>query len=1043
MSNSLSLDRKSNRRTHFSGRLPGMFAAILLLVCCSGFAQTPDVIVNAVIKGKVTDSSGNPVIGATVVLKGTSEGTTTATDGTYSLRINASNPVLVFSYIGYESKEVKLARSQLQVNVTLAESAVNISDVVVVGYGTQKRSEVTGAVASIKTDEMLLFPSSNVGDLLRGRAAGVDVTSSSGRPGSAPKIRIRGDRSLMSSGNEPLYIIDGAPATEPEFNSLNPEDIQSIDILKDAASQAVYGARAASGVILITTKRGEAGTTRINFNASVGIHSLWKNFDYLNAEEYYQLRREALITDSPDISPDDFTPETVFGTDSEIYKNYIAGNTIDWEKEALRTGVSQQYDLSLSGGTEKLRIATGMGYSKELGISKFDSGFQRGNLRLNVDWEAKKWLLIGFNSSYSKQKQGYEDSHFQNFVVMPPIGRVYDDFGSPLMYIDDTEEIYQNPIYNAQYYTKDILRDQYRINGFIEIRPLKNLSYRFNASYYNRFTEEGEYKKKEHFGGGSAGSVSNNKYQDYLIENILNYTVPFKNQDHKLELTAVQSYNRTVSRTVGFAANQVPVDDFDWDMLADGAVTQKTRSFSENVLLSYVGRLEYGFKERYLLSAVVRHDGSSKFGPANKWGTFPSVSAAWRISEEPFMKNIDFLSNLKLRASYGKVGSDGAIGNYTALGNANSYDMEFGDNVIVGYLPSGDLPNKYLKWETTASTNLGLDFGFFNNRLSGTIETFFTKTTDLLVHANIPSNLGYSTMWQNMAESKTQGVEFSLTGDIFRKKDFRWSATFNIAAYRSKIVKVTDERDENGNYVSDIENKWFIGGPLSVYYDYVFDGIYQYSDFDVVNGQYVLKPTIDTDGDGMPDAVLERSNFTPEPGTIKLKDLNGDGKINSDDQQWRKRDPDFTASLSTSIAYKGFDFYMDWYFRCGGEILNPLLYDYTWGGQFNGKKNSIKVDYWTPSNPSNTMSRPKYSSSQANQRVLAYQDASYVRLRSLTLGYTLPRHISMKAKLQKLRVYVTATNLFTSTDFLSYSPEFSATGYPETRQWVFGINIGF
>ena len=249
--------------------------------------------------------------------------------------------------------------------------------------------------------------------------------------------------------------------------------------------------------------------------------------------------------------------------------------------------------------------------------------------------------------------------------------------------------------------------------------------------------------------------------------------------------------------------------------------------------------------------------------------------------------------------------------------------------------------------------------------------------------ASIPLTLGYSSMWQNLAKSKTQGVEFSLNGDVIRKKDLKWNIALNVTAYRSKIVKITDEKDQYGNYISDVENKWFIGGPLSVYYDYVFDGIYQYSDFDLVDGKYELKPTIDSDGDGVADAVLQYSNFTPEPGTVKLKDLNGDGKINTDDRQWRKRDPDFTASLSTTVAYKGFDFYMDWYFRCGGEILNPLLYDYTWGGQFNGKKNSIRVDYWTPTNPSTTMIRPKYSGVQTNQKVLAYQDASYVRLRSL------------------------------------------------------------
>lgn len=1011
--------------------LTTMLAFVLSAICCMDmFAQTT-------ISGIVSDELG-ALPGVNVMIKGTTVGTITGDNGEYSISATPGQ-VLVFSFIGYSDTEVTVG-DRAKIDVTMYEDSQQLEALVVVGYGMQRRKDITGSVASVKMDDLDYTPGADPVDLLRGRIAGVEVTSSSGRPGSSAEIKIRGSRSL-TGGNDPLYVIDGSPATSEEFSMINGADIESIEVLKDAASQAIYGTRAANGVILVTTKRGQSGKTSVTLDSYVGVQTLWRNFDFYDGDEFYNLRREAKASDAGYYSPEDYallTPDMVLSDDimEEVYANK---NYLNWEELMLKPALAHKHDLSIRGGNDKIRVGAGLGYYDQYGMARIGSRYQRANVRLNVDFNVFKWLSMGFNTSYGKSNQDMEQDNFTGFITRSPLASIYNEDGSYSEYINSSKDT--NPLYAAECYERNRVTDYYRLNMFFDVKPFKGFSYRLNLSYFNRFREEGQYTSSQAIGSTGQGNLSNTKNQNYLVENIINYTVPIKNMNHRLNITLVQSWDSTVDRSMSYDANHVPVDR-DWNMLPTGEVTDIGRGFEEERMLSFMGRVQYSFKDRYLITASFRRDADSKFGSNNKWASFPSVSAGWVISEEPWLKDVKAVSNLKLRASWGQVGSHSALKRYKSLGLANSVNYEFGDEVHMGFLPSSELANPNIGWETTSQTNVGVDFGFFNDRLYGSLEYYTTVTNDLLVDRSISPSLGYSSITDNMGKTSTWGTDISITGEIFRKNDFFWSVGTNFSLYRNKILRINGLTDENGNQVDDVNNKWFIGEPLDVYYDYQFDGIYQFEDFERAGDSFYLKPTYDTDGDGIADKALETDDDV-YPGAIKVKDVNNDGKITADDRVVIPKDPKFTMSLTTTIKWKGFDLFADFYGVYGRVIQNKFLYDYNSGGSLAGKLNGIKVNYWTPENPSNEYPRPRHNTSIAHHSALSYQDASYIRLRTLTLGYTLPKHLTQKIHIDRLRFYLTGTNIFTATKFLSYSPELTPGSYPESRQWIFGLNLSF
>ena len=1013
-------------------------AFFMLSAVATAFAQ------EKILTGTVLEDTGNgvmPVIGAGIVVKGTQNGTVSDENGQFSLTASPED-VLVVSSLGYKSEEVSVG-SRNYFEIYIEPENMMLDELVVVGYGSMRKSDLATSIASVNTDEMKIFPASSAAEMLRGRAAGITVTSASGRPGSVPSIKIRGSRSISAS-NTPLYIIDGSVASDTEFSMINAGDIESIEILKDAASQAIYGARASDGVILVTTKRGKAGESTVTYNGYVGVQTLHRNFDFYNADEYLALRREAVAHDMGVVDATT-VPITTALADEVMEDVWKSGEFVDWEDLMFKkAALYHSHELSFRGGTDKLRAMASVGYFSQDGMMRFGSGYDRLSARVNLDYQVKKWLKLGANTSFGFSKRLIENGAFYQFITRSPLSQVYDENGDYTPYINSNKDT--NPVYSALHDSHDQKSNNYRINAFADITPFKGFTYRFNISYYNRVNEEGHARDSYYpNGGGSTASITNATSTQLLIENSIRYDVPIRNGNHKLNITAVQSVDKQLSKNLGYSVENLPVDKT-YNYIANGEVTGQERLYTANNLVSFMLRAQYNLMEKYLFNVAVRRDGSSRFGTDNKWGTFPSFAFAWRASQESFLKDVSWIDNLKLRASYGIVGNQNGIDNYTTLGIAQQMPGEFGDTYYMGYLPGMELPNKDLKWEQSATANIGLDFGFLDNRISGTVEWYNTRTTNLLVSRALNASLGYTSMLDNLGETRSSGFDINATFDIIRNQNVNWSITATASTFRNRIVKIDDTVDEDGNYVSQPGNNWIIGAPINIYYDYKADGVYQYDDFDVYSDRgtlyYELKPTVDTDGDGVADAVLQRNDVV-EPGSVKLADVNGDGKINENDRVVYKRDPDATLSLSTSLSWKGFDFFMDWYASIGGYILNPLMYDGEYGGDLRGRSNGMKVDYWTPYNPVNSHPRPSYGSEVPYMKSMAYQNASYLRLRTIQLGYTLPQKAISKLRIQNLRFYVTLTNLLTFTEVLSYSPEVTGNIYPEARQTVFGVNLSF
>ena len=989
---------------------------------------------NIQVSGKVTEADGNggslPAAGVMVMQKGGTGGTMTGTDGSYTITV-PSSAVLLFTSLGYSDVEVPVA-GRSTVNVEMQIASEQLEELVFIGYGSVRKSDLVASVTSVKAEDMKIFPAATAAEMLRGRAAGVTVKTNSGEPGSVPSITIRGSRSISAS-NTPLYVIDGSVASDTEFAMMSADDIESVEILKDAASQAIYGARASDGVILVTTKRGKEGKTVVSYSGYAGVQVLTRNFDFYNGDEWLALRAEGVANDKG-IADSQTLPVSEVLSDPimlDAYKNEVY---VDWEKLMFHPALYHNHELGLRGGSDKTKLSASLGYYDQDGVMAVNSAYQRLSARVNIDHKVRKWLTVGVNSSFGWTSKDVPNGAWYTFLTRPPLAKIYDEDGNYAPYINSKGD--RNPLYSARHDQRQTISNNYRINAFADVTIAKGLSYRLNASYYNRVREEGKSRDSYYPGGGSTASLYNYTTVNKLLENIVNYIVPFGGKHH-LTLTGVQSFDQRHSKDLGYAVQNLPVDK-NWNFLANGEATELGRSYGINNLVSFMARAQYNYADRYLLTLAMRRDGSSRFGTEHKWGNFPSAAFAWRTSQEEFMKDVSWVNSLKLRASYGIVGNQNGIDNYTTLGLAKAYAGEFGDAYYLGYLPGNELSNANLRWEKSATANLGIDFGLFDNRLNGSVEYYSTRTTDLLVGRAVNASLGYTSMLDNLGETHTNGLDVNISADILRSRDWGWSVTLNFSKFHNEIIKIDDAVDENGNPVSQPGNNWIIGAPINIYYDYKKVGIYQYDDFNC---------TLDGDGnvivgDLVPESAWERDDVV-KPGSVKLADVNGDGVINIDDRVVYKRDPDFTMSLSSTFRWRNIDLYMDWYASYGGYVLNPILYDNEYGGDLRGTFNGCKVDYWTPYNPVNSFPRPMRGAEIPYLKTCAYQDASYLRLRTLQLGYNFPAAITRRIGLGSLRLYATATNVLTFTKVLSYSPEVMASSYPETKQYVFGLNLTF
>ncbi len=967
------------------------------------------------ISGVVRDEQGEPLIGVSVLIEGTTQGTITDFDGNFTLNAQEGQTLEV-SYMGYRTEHVRVSGSSLA--VVLREDTKTLDEVVVVGYGTQKRSDLTGSVASVKADDVNAVPTSSVAEMLRGQAAGVVVTQNSARPGGQSDIVIRGKKSL-TGGNAPLYIVDGTPVDN--IDDFNSQDIESVEVLKDAAAQAIYGARASNGVILVTTKKGAEGKTSVDINAYAGAQMVKRNFDLYSGAEWAQLKREANRSFVYD--PATKTATGTYQDDASLfgnmYQNFVDQQYTDWENLMVHPALQQKYDISVRTGNDRSKMSAALGYFDQEGMIS-PANYQRYNARFDFSQKLGKRVTLGFKTNYIHSNQKSEDSDFAKVLTESPLLSAYDADGNMLSLLADSK---WSPLWNNAHYTSDKKTDRFMLGANLNWDIWGGFTYRLNASVNYRNQEQGTYQDSKHEKGSSVGgqaAITNTRYVDYLLENIFGYDHTWQDKHH-LNVTLVQSIESIRTTKTQTSGSGFATDDLGYNNISAASITNPTvRTITPRHLVSFMGRVNYSLMDKYLFSVSARVDGSSVFGKNSKWGVFPAGSFAWRINQEDWLVDVNWLTNLKLRLSAGSVGNQ-AIDPYQTQGLVDGYYMKFGDqNAMVGYLPSTQLQNPDLKWETTTSYNVGLDFGFLRDRIMGSVEYYYAKTTDLLVEKSINQTTGYNTQLVNMGSVMNQGVEITANFVPVKIKNFTWTIDLIWAHNQNKILSLNGATGADGQLLNDEANNWFIGHNINAYYDYVFDGIWQLDD-------------------DIPDYG---GTYQPQPGDIRVRDVNGDGQITPDDRVVIDRDPKWTASLGTSFKFYGVDITFDFYGVYGAVRQNNYLYAANQGGDLKGVRNGIKVDYWTIENPSNTAPRPRdgnisYFSS------LSYQDASYFRLRNLSVGYSFPKKLIAKAKMTNLRIYCTASNLFTCTRYQSYSPEASAGSYPEPRTVIGGLNLSF
>ncbi|PJJ52960.1 SusC/RagA family TonB-linked outer membrane protein [Hymenobacter chitinivorans] len=1012
------------------------------------------------VSGRVTQSSGEPLPGVTVLVKGTTIGTSTNSDGTFVLNV-PENSTLVFSYVGYLRQEVAVTSSNSgNLAVTLNDDLKALNEVVVVGYGTQERTSVTGAVSSVSAREIATQPVADATQALQGRAAGVTVTSNGGAPGGAAgtSIRVRG---ITSAGNNnPLYVVDGFPLPEGgenQLNAISPNDIETIDILKDASATAIYGVRAANGVVIITTKRGKAGVSTINLDAYRGVQQVWRKLDLLSAKEYAIINNENRIAGGERIVVD------------RLRNPDALGEGTDWQDEVFRRAAIQNYALSATGGSDKARFAVSGSYFQQDG-TVVGSHFERYTLRANGDLQMNKILKLGSNISLTHLNDrqipsggGTEGSRngeygtIQQAIRIPsiiplyrPDGYYYEPRGAQDNFVEE------NPLASATLANQKFSRNRGLTTFFAELEPLKGLRWRTNVGAdlifdnYNAFRpgvpelKVGDETYSTRYGQATAGgSATSNYNQSYLIENTLTYDHLFADR-HQVTVLLGQSGQIIDQQDVG--AYRTGYLRNDLQTINSGPVNTQI-SNSGNIqprqkLASYFGRLNYEFAGKYLFQAIMRYDGVSNFEPGKKFGFFPGVSAGWRISEEEFLKDNRAISNLKLRAGYGKVGNPNNAGRFAYLFAINSgIQYPFGPNgtIQTGAAPTR-LPNYDLRWETNNQTNIGLDFGFLDNRFEATVDLYNRSSPNLI--APVPVSLvsgTYEPVNRNAASAYNRGVDFSFTSHNLRGSGsaLNWTTTLNVSAYKTKLESLGEGKPYDGlSVLSGVIVRYDQNQAFGAFYGLVADGIFQ-------TQEEVKNHATQTAGDNPAKSTA--------PGDIRFKDLNNDGVINASDRTFiGNPNPDFTYGLNNTLSWQGFDFNMFLQGSQGNDIYNQNRYilESALYGNSNGSRRVL--GRWTGPGTSNDVPRAVAGDPNGNLRVSSYyvEDGSYMRIKTLTLGYTLPQSIMSRIAAKQLRVYVSGQNLLTLTKYSGYDPEVGSRGvdlgvYPQSRVFLAGLNIGF
>lgn len=1034
----------------------GWFTLLTLILTINLYAQ------NTTLKGVIVDETDTPLIGATVQVKGTSTGSITDFDGNYTIKAN-KGAVITFSYIGYKTQEIKFT-GQPTVNIKMVPDNQTLDEVFVVGYGTMKRSDLTGSVASIAAKDVEGFKTSSVAGALGGQIAGVQITSTDGTPGAGFSINIRGVGTLTGDSS-PLYIVDGFEVDDIDY--LSNSDIESIEILKDASSSAIYGARAANGVVLISTKSGKIGKPIINYNGSASYRKISKKLDVLSPYEFVKLQGEVNSKYSDSYfktgNDDNGNPYRYQSLD-----DYIGVSGVNWQDETFNPTWSQDHSLSIMGGTEDTKYNASFSRYIENGIFK-NSGFNKTTGKFRLDQKLSKSLSFNFTVNYAlTNREGVGTSGDSGrFNMLAQILSARPTGGLKLTdeellasaidpeMLESGESLAQvNPVKQTESVTNNKRAEMWAGNASATWQIIKGLTFKTSGTYNttnNRtdiFYKDGS---KEAYRNGQKPYGRTQMGRDVRWTNSNNLTWKQKVKKHNYDIMLGHEVSFKSTEYLLGEAMDFPFDNLGNDYLGLGATPSRVESsYSEKTLLSFFARGNYNYDNRYLFTATVRADGSTVFSNKNKWGFFPSFSAAWRVSEEAFMKDVEWVSNFKVRLGWGIVGND-RISNYLSMDlyEANKYGI--GNNTVTVLTPK-QLKNANLKWEGASSVNLGVDLGFFDNRLNVTADFFIKDTKDLLLAQSLAHVTGFDSQMQNIGKIQNKGIELSFNSTNIQTRNFTWQTNFNISFIKNTLkglasgVESMYARSGFDSNFTAYDYIATVGQSLGLIYGYEFDGIYQSSDFYTTpDNQLILK-----------EGITNNARYgTVKPGVVKYKDQDGDGIITTNDRTViGNAMPKWYGGITNTFNYKGIDFSFMFQFNYGNDIYNATRLYATQSR--SGRRNMLAevADRWSPTNASNKVpSQDGYIVNDVYSRFI--EDGSFLRLKNITLGYTLPHKWTRKFHASKLRIYATGQNLFCISGYSGYDPEVNSASsnpmtpgldwgaYPKSRVFTFGIDLQF
>ncbi len=972
------------------------------------------------ISGKVTDTNGEPLPGASVVIKGTMQGAITDGDGSYSLSSVPDNATIIFSFMGMKTKEVSVAGTDM-VNVVLEGDAIGLDEVVAIGYGTAKKRDITGSVGSVKSELIVRTNPVQPAGALQGQVAGVNVKKINSQPGSDYTIDIRGIHSISFS-SEPLVVIDGVMGGK--LNTLNPSDIETMDVLKDASATAIYGARGANGVIIITTKKGTAGKTKVTYDGYVGV-KVPQLPDLMTAQEFYHAYNDVVLAENPNAN--------IIWTSQQL-ANVESGNSVNWVDEVTDPSVQTSHVVALSGGNENTTHYFSAGYLNEKG-NLLNTGYERYNLKGSMDSKLNKVVRVGFTTyyTYSKRDLGNFETLRSAYRARPTGTIYYDDLINPTetndrnvdgyamwMGIKDTQV--PNPLMEVRpdNFQDETLTSSFLGNGFIELTPLKGLSFKSSLSASVLNDRNGVFRGTDSKSRLNKLPIADNSFNlnsSYTLDNILTYKL--EKGLHDLNITAAQSALEERYESSSTSVENLPYNS-GWYALQTAEIIKGVSSrLTERSILSFMGRFNYSYNDKYLLTLTGRYDGSSVLAEDNKWAFFPSAALAWRAGEEPFIKNMNLFSDLKVRFSYGEVGND-VVPPYSTQAFLGQTAYDFDGNAAYGYAPN-NIGNANLKWENSSEINLGFNLGFVKNRIMVEIELYDKTTNDLIQNVALPTSLGFEAVTANVGKIMNRGLEVSLNTVNIQTKDVRWTSNINFSTNHNEILELY-----GGTVTRDIANSLFVGESLKSHYYYEFDGIWQLDEAD------------------------EAAVYNQVPGSVKVIDQNNDDKIssgtNEDDRIVLGNElPKWMAGINNTLNYKNWDFSVFVYTRQGVMFRNSLLSG-TMGELGSNRYNRLNLNYWTETNPTNDY----FGVWQPNpyRQAIQYKEANFWRISNITLGYSLPKAVLDRFKFSNARFYLQANNpfVFVKDRIMWMDPEYNSGTYRDdlpSSTYTFGINLSF